>query len=36
MADVHAVEGAVGGKEDYPLDHDDDELEDDEEDQEEE
>ena len=32
VADVYAVEGAVGGEEDYPLDDDDDELEDDEED----
>ena len=36
MADVHAVEGAVGGEQDYPLDDDpEDDEEEDEEDKEE-
>ena len=34
VANVHAVEGAVGGEEYHPLDDDDDELGDDEEDEE--
>ena len=36
MADVHAVEGAVGGEQDYPLDNEDDEEDDDEDDEEDE